>query len=166
MTLGKETRLVAPDDTLEETGRNLDRKRKGIIREGFQASSRWTDVEEEGLHRCTRLRTTGRLSHEGSVFSRPCRSPSSNLISVGSTMDSKTIELVIEKAIEYVAVHPLPTDVAAVPLDQKLVAERIDHTLLKPDATPAQITVLCEEAKKYNFKVNTGFVVHWIDYSC
>ena len=81
-------------------------------------------------------------------------------------MDSKTIELVIEKAIEYVAVHPLPTDVAAVPLDQKLVAERIDHTLLKPDATPAQITVLCEEAKKYNFKVNTGFVVHWIDYSC
>ena len=27
----------------------------------------------------------------------------------------------------------------------------IDHTLLKPDATKAQILQLCEEAKKYNF---------------
>jgi deoxyribose-phosphate aldolase len=32
--------------------------------------------------------------------------------------------------------------------------------LLKPDATPAQITVLCEEAKKYGFKVNTDSVHH------
>jgi len=75
-------------------------------------------------------------------------------------MDSKTIELAVEKATEYVAAHPLPTDVAAVPLDQKLVAGRIDHTLLKPDATPAQITVLCEEAKTYGFKVNTVSVAH------
>jgi len=76
-------------------------------------------------------------------------------------MDSKTLELAIEKATEYVATHPLPTDVVAVPLDHKLVAEHIDHTLLKPDATPAQITVLCEEAKRYGFKVNTDFVVHY-----
>ena len=76
-------------------------------------------------------------------------------------MDSKTIELAIEKATEYIAAHPLPTDVAVVPLDQKLVAEHIDHTLLKPDATPAQITVLCDEAKKYGFKVNTDTVVHY-----
>ena len=69
-------------------------------------------------------------------------------------MDSKCLELAIEKATEYIAAHPLPTDVPSVPLDQKLVAERIDHTLLKPDATPAQITVLCEEAKKHGFKVN------------
>lgn len=75
-------------------------------------------------------------------------------------MDSKTIEFAIEKAIEYIAAHPLPTDVATIPLDQKLVAEHIDHTLLKPDATPAQITVLCEEAKRYGFKVNADSVVH------
>jgi len=69
-------------------------------------------------------------------------------------MDSKSLELAIEKATEYIVAHPLPTDVVSVPLDQKLVAEHIDHTLLKPDATPAQITVLCEEAKKHGFKVN------------
>lgn len=69
-------------------------------------------------------------------------------------MDTKSIELAIGKAAEYIEAHPLPTDVATVPLDQKLVAEHIDHTLLKPEATPAQITVLCEEAKKYGFKVH------------
>lgn len=81
-------------------------------------------------------------------------------------MDLKTIELTVEKATEYITAHPLPTDVPAVPLDQKLVAEHIDHTLLKPDATPAQITVLCEEAKKYGFKVNTDFVVHLVNCLC
>jgi hypothetical protein len=30
----------------------------------------------------------------------------------------------------------------------------IDHTLLKQDATPAQIDVLCDEAIKYGFKVH------------
>ena len=69
-------------------------------------------------------------------------------------MDSKTLEVAIGEATEYIVAHPLPTDVVSVPLDHKLVAEHIDHTLLKPDATPAQITVLCEEAKKHSFKVN------------
>ena len=32
-------------------------------------------------------------------------------------------------------------------------AKLIDHTLLKLDATPQQIDVLCEEARKYQFKV-------------
>ena len=31
------------------------------------------------------------------------------------------------------------------------IARAIDHTLLKPDATPAQISVLCAEAREYNF---------------
>lgn len=37
----------------------------------------------------------------------------------------------------------------------------IDHTLLKADATPAQIEKLCAEARKYDFKsvcVNPGYV--------
>ncbi len=31
------------------------------------------------------------------------------------------------------------------------IAKMIDHTLLKPDATKAQIEILCAEAKEYNF---------------
>jgi deoxyribose-phosphate aldolase len=31
-------------------------------------------------------------------------------------------------------------------------ATAIDHTLLKPEATPAQIDQLCDEAIKYKFK--------------
>ena len=32
-------------------------------------------------------------------------------------------------------------------------AKLIDHTLLKLDATPEQIDALCDEARKYQFKV-------------
>lgn len=35
--------------------------------------------------------------------------------------------------------------------DWKTVAAAIDHTVLKPDATPEQIVKLCAEAKKYGF---------------
>lgn len=41
------------------------------------------------------------------------------------------------------------------------IAGKIDHTLLKPDATPNEITELCEEAKKYSFAsvcINPGYV--------
>jgi len=67
VTLGEEACLVASEDAFEETCGNLDRERKGIIREGLETDSRSTDVEEESLHRCTRLRTARRLSHESSV---------------------------------------------------------------------------------------------------
>ena len=36
-------------------------------------------------------------------------------------------------------------------MDSKKLAKTIDHTLLKPDATRAQILKLCEEAKEYGF---------------
>ncbi len=41
------------------------------------------------------------------------------------------------------------------------IASTIDHTLLKPDATAAQITTLCDEARQYQFAsvcVNSGYV--------
>lgn len=41
------------------------------------------------------------------------------------------------------------------------IAHTIDHTYLKPDASPEKITQLCEEAKKYNFAsvcINPGYV--------
>lgn len=33
----------------------------------------------------------------------------------------------------------------------------IDHTLLKQDATPAQIDIFCDEAIEYGFKVHIPF---------
>lgn len=38
-----------------------------------------------------------------------------------------------------------------VTLDAKALARMIDHTLLKPEATPDQIDVLCAEAREYEF---------------
>ena len=37
-------------------------------------------------------------------------------------------------------------------------AKSIDHTLLKLETTESQIDVLCEEAKKYDFKVTVPFL--------
>lgn len=36
-------------------------------------------------------------------------------------------------------------------MDKKTIAGMIDHTLLKPEATPAQIETLCREAAEYHF---------------
>jgi deoxyribose-phosphate aldolase len=38
-----------------------------------------------------------------------------------------------------------------IPADRLAKAKYIDHTLLKPEATPQQIRKLCEEAKEYQF---------------
>ena len=46
-------------------------------------------------------------------------------------------------------------------LANKSIARKIDHTLLKPDATTDDITELCEEAKKFQFAsvcINPGYV--------
>ena len=46
-------------------------------------------------------------------------------------------------------------------LSDKNLARKIDHTILKPEATSKEISSLCEEAKKYNFAsvcVNSSFV--------
>jgi len=43
------------------------------------------------------------------------------------------------------------------------MAQFIDHTLLKPEATPAAFDQLCEEARQYGFKavcVNSGWVAY------
>jgi deoxyribose-phosphate aldolase len=54
----------------------------------------------------------------------------------------------------------LSTQLGAIPADLS-IAGMIDHTLLKPDATPDQVAQLCQEAKKYKFAsvcVNPGNV--------
>lgn len=46
-------------------------------------------------------------------------------------------------------------------LPDKKLAKKIDHTLLKADATPDEVKELCEEARKYQFAsvcVNPGYV--------
>lgn len=46
-------------------------------------------------------------------------------------------------------------------LPDKNIASYIDHTLLKPDATPAEVIRLCEEARKFIFAsvcINPGYV--------
>jgi len=46
-------------------------------------------------------------------------------------------------------------------IKDKNIASKIDHTMLKPDATPEEIKELCEEAKNYHFAsvcVNPGYV--------
>ena len=46
-------------------------------------------------------------------------------------------------------------------LQDKKIAGMIDHTILKPEATPEDITKLCSEAKKYNFAsvcINPSYV--------
>lgn len=51
----------------------------------------------------------------------------------------------------------------AAPADPKALAGLIDHTLLKPDATPEQISRLCLEAAQYGFAsvcVNPIYVPH------
>ena len=65
VTLSKKTRLVTSDNSFEEACRNLDKR---PLDQGFQAGFRSTDVEEEGFHRCTRLRAAHRLSHECSLL--------------------------------------------------------------------------------------------------
>ena len=44
----------------------------------------------------------------------------------------------------------LSSTIGVIPTDASL-ASMIDHTMLKPDATPDQIAQLCFEARKYNF---------------
>jgi deoxyribose-phosphate aldolase len=64
----------------------------------------------------------------------------------------------IERKVAQVLADGSGTDYApAITVPDKLFAQTIDHTLLKPDATPAQIDGLCEEARKYGFKV---FISH------
>jgi deoxyribose-phosphate aldolase len=46
---------------------------------------------------------------------------------------------------------PVPVAADFTPTDTQNIADVIDHTLLKPEATPAQIDRLCAEARDYHF---------------
>ena len=60
---------------------------------------------------------------------------------------------VINAKISQVKNSPAPISSTKTPLTNYQLAQTIDHTLLKPDATPSQIDDLCDEAIKHHFKV-------------
>lgn len=63
-------------------------------------------------------------------------------------------EAVIEaKVAEVVADTSLTNYASNITTADKSFALTVDHTLLKPDATPSQVDMLCDEAIKYGFKV-------------
>jgi deoxyribose-phosphate aldolase len=65
------------------------------------------------------------------------------------------VELIVQAGADRVAAGP-----GAIPA-QPAMARLIDHTLLKPDATPDQVAQLCYEARKYGFAavcINPSFV--------
>jgi deoxyribose-phosphate aldolase len=57
----------------------------------------------------------------------------------------------IEERVEQFCVQLPPLVLPDNHPGSRSMASWIDHTLLKPDATPAQITRLCEEARAYDF---------------
>ncbi len=69
----------------------------------------------------------------------------------------KAVRNIVDSGAERIAAGP---GVGKELVDKNL-ARKIDHTLLKPDARPAEIRALCEEARKYVFAsvcVNPGYV--------
>lgn len=61
--------------------------------------------------------------------------------------------LIEAKTAEVVADSSLTNYAPGITTADNSFALTIDHTLLKPDATPSQVDTLCDEAIKYGFKV-------------
>ena len=69
----------------------------------------------------------------------------------------KTVQKIVQNGAERIAAGPGIGDI----LSDKNLARKIDHTLLKPEATTDDIKALCEEARKYDFAsvcINPGYV--------
>ena len=69
----------------------------------------------------------------------------------------KAINKIVQNGAERIAAGPGIGDILA----DKSLARKIDHTILKPEATENEIRDLCSEAKKYEFAsvcINPGYV--------
>ena len=70
------------------------------------------------------------------------------------------LDTILEQAVEFETQLPAFIEAAALP-QGKALASWIDHTLLKPEATSAQIEQLCQEALQYSFAavcINPAYV--------
>jgi deoxyribose-phosphate aldolase len=73
----------------------------------------------------------------------------------------KLIDRIADEVIKKLAKQNNGVGTVQVSNNNDDIAAIIDHTLLKPEATAAQITKVCEEAIEYNFKsvcINTHYV--------
>lgn len=69
----------------------------------------------------------------------------------------KAVQNIVQNGAERIAAGPGIGNILA----DKNLARKIDHTILKPEATENEIRELCDEAKKYEFAsvcVNPGYV--------
>lgn len=66
------------------------------------------------------------------------------------TPTHQALESLIESALARLQQAPSPTETAT-PVQGAALATLIDHTLLKPEATAAQVRQLCAEAAQYGF---------------
>lgn len=82
--------------------------------------------------------------------SKPCQANAGQCIGCGWSVRrrSKDVEKLVSLGAARIASKVNVTDGGAVPTN---LAQFIDHTLLKPDATKEQIETLCSEAKKHHF---------------
>lgn len=72
--------------------------------------------------------------------------------------DSEWEAFILEKAskVDY-DLGTMPLESVMHPSDDRFPLA-LDHTLLKPDATPSEIDILCDEAIKFGFKVTCFFL--------
>ena len=61
-------------------------------------------------------------------------------------------ETIIDKAEENLP--KIPVEYKAPTVGSEEFAKTIDHTILKLDATKEQVDAICEEARRFNFKVH------------
>ncbi|MBN2527405.1 MAG: deoxyribose-phosphate aldolase [Deltaproteobacteria bacterium] len=66
------------------------------------------------------------------------------------TLSSRDIHFIFEQTVLKFASSPLQTAIPPIILD--IMSKRIEHTLLKMDATPSELTTLCNETILHGFR--------------
>lgn len=80
--------------------------------------------------------------------------------SAGANLSPEDVQRIADRVKQLLS-QPGAAASAPRPLSAQQVARMIDHTLLKPDAMPADVEKLCAEARKFNFWsvcVNSSYV--------
>ena len=80
--------------------------------------------------------------------------------------EAKLVELITQEVLKALGGKGAPAGAPPPGAIDKELAAMIDHTLLKPEATAAEVDVLCKEARQYGFCsvcVNTSWVARCRD---
>ncbi|MBN1994512.1 MAG: purine-nucleoside phosphorylase [Anaerolineae bacterium] len=124
-------------------------------------------VPEVTAARHARMRVLGLSAITNVATGEPGQPPDSHdeVLAMAQVAGEKLVRLVREviramPVLDYVTSDQL---IELIEQDPNQLAGLFDHTLLKPDATTAQITQLCQEAKEYYFAsvcINPLYVSH------